>query len=131
LTKQINPVYSATSNQHKEKKMAKYKVTLLPQNVWEDEIVKDIIALDAKNAMEIAEIFNKNCIAIKAQIKGSGESTLKTLNGIKKEIQKATETKNDELIERHTKAFQNTVESLKRHMNAVAWSKAKKRIPKL
>lgn len=111
--------------------MAKYKVTIQPDNLWKDEKVKEVIALDVHNAKEIVLMRNKTCHVVGCVRLGSGASTLNTLDGIRDDMETALKSNNDELANRHKDSFMETVASLKSKMDVVSWGKAEKRLPKL
>lgn len=112
--------------------MAKYRVHLQPANIWKDEIVKEVIGLNAKNAEEIALIYNKGCSIVKS-IRVGKDSHI-TEDDLKDSVELmhcAIREGNEDVYVQQKKAFEATVASLKSHMNAVAWQKTAPLIPEI
>ena len=111
--------------------MAKYRVTLQPANIWANEVVREVIALNAKNAEDIVLTFNKDKTVVKSVRVGGEASTETVLKDITELMDSAIMSGNEDIYEQQRKAFEETVNSLKDNMNVVAWQKAEKLIPRM
>lgn len=109
--------------------MAKYRITLQPKNIWDNEITKDYIGVNRENAEAIALIYNKGASVVKAIRIGGDQSTEKDLNDMVELMNSAIREGNEEIYEQQKNAFEQTVKALQGKMNAVAWAKTKGLIP--
>ena len=110
--------------------MSKYRIKLQPKNIWADEKVREVIALDIVRAKETCLVFNKGCTVSSAVRIGQEQSTLLDLMDLNADMVKAIDDKNTEIFQRHSDAFDSTVKSLKGAMNSVSWGMTKKHIPR-
>ena len=111
--------------------MAKYRVTIQPSIISKPEVVRNVIALDASNAKEIALMRNKGSSITGCVRQGVGTSTYIQLDDIKSQMVSAMDAGDNVEAKRHEKTFYSTVASLKSHMDVVAWGMTSTKIPYL
>lgn len=111
--------------------MAKYRITLQPAN-WKPEVVKEVIAFNAKNAEDLILTYNKGCTVVKTvRVPATSNSTEQDLKDMVEVMNAAIRDGAEEIYLQQRKAFEETVKSLKGHMNAVYWAKTKSLIPEM
>lgn len=111
--------------------MTKYKVILVNKDISKPNKSVEVKGISTDNAMKIAEAFNKGYDALKA-------IRIKTKKSIKQELNESVElmwdaisAHNEEIFLEQKEAFKDTVESIRKQMNAYEWSMTKKFIPEI
>ena len=111
--------------------MSKYIIKLQPNNLSKPEKKCEVIGLDLEHAKETCLIFNKKChIVSGVRVGQNTEATRKVLNDLIGEMWEDINSLNEELYNRHSYVFEETVKGLKNKMNIVSWNKTKEDIPK-
>jgi hypothetical protein len=120
---------TATTNQRSY--AMKYYVTLEDPNIFVDDRKVTITAISAVNAKEIAEMRYKGKHATQAIRIGKGASNVVTMNNLCDRMQIAIHAGNHEEYKRLHTTFGILLLSIKKGMDAVAFSMASKHLPEM
>lgn len=112
--------------------MAKYRITIEPENICEPEKHQIMIGVSREQIEEYVKSLLKGRERIsKVQRLSGTKSTVKELQELNRQLIEAKNAGNELEAQRKYANFDFIVEQLKKNMNCVAFSMAKKYIPEV